>query len=508
IAYLWRATESGALVDWALCVALGLIGAFHLAGLVDARTPLLVADTHGVRVRLGGQWRGLPWDAVATVVVLPRRGLLRDGRLCFSPHSLSRALDGLDARGRRAAALNRTLHGAALAVPMGLTTRISVREEKSLVETLAWLARGRTELVVLPGRAAAPAEQTTVDTQASEDTVAFAAHPGAADSVGRRLVGGIGTVVSRAAKGRSHDLDASRPEPALDTDAETDPGADVGTDVWTLPGLRETNPGRRAEVTRQTPADAAPAVEGRALRRPGSVDLVIEALDTVRDPRVRPISQLGDPVAPLVIEEIGAEPARDPVIGPQLAAARTRVGLSVDELAERTRIRPHVIEAVEVDDFAPCGGDFYARGHLRTLARVLGQDPGPLLEKFDNRYASAPVNARRVFEAELATGTTGGMRRTVGGPQWGLLVGAVLVVALVWGLVRLFATPPQPPWSRWPRSATVRRSRSPPRITRCCHLRRCPSRSRPPGSARGWWSATARARSSTPRCSPPVGTPG
>ena len=40
----------------------------------------------------------------------------------------------------------------------------------------------------------------------------------------------------------------------------------------------------------------------------------------------------------------------------ELAAARTRLGLTVDQLADRTRIRPHVIEAVEVDvekDAAP-----------------------------------------------------------------------------------------------------------------------------------------------------------
>ena len=40
----------------------------------------------------------------------------------------------------------------------------------------------------------------------------------------------------------------------------------------------------------------------------------------------------------------------------------------------------------------------------------------PLLEIFDERYASAPVNARRVFEAELATGMTGSMRGTRAGP--------------------------------------------------------------------------------------------
>jgi cytoskeletal protein RodZ len=148
-------------------------------------------------------------------------------------------------------------------------------------------------------------------------------------------------------------------------------------------------------------------------------------------------------VEPLVIDSFVTEPAYDPVIGPELAAARTRVGLSVDELAERTRIRPHVIESIEVDDFAPCGGDFYARGHLRTLARVLGKDPAPLLAQFDERYATAPINARRVFEAELATGMTGSMRSTIGGPNWPLLIGVVLALVMTWGVVRLFATEPQ-----------------------------------------------------------------
>ena len=34
---------------------------------LDARTPLLVADSQGVRIRLGRTWRGLPWGALATV---------------------------------------------------------------------------------------------------------------------------------------------------------------------------------------------------------------------------------------------------------------------------------------------------------------------------------------------------------------------------------------------------------------------------------------------------------
>ncbi len=123
------------------------------------------------------------------------------------------------------------------------------------------------------------------------------------------------------------------------------------------------------------------------------------------------------------------------MIGPQFAGARRRLGLTVDELAERTRIRPHVIEAIEVDDFSACGGDFYARGHLRTLARVLGVDVAPLLETYDERYADAPIDPRRVFEAELAG--AGSIRATRGGPNWSVLVAAVMALILCWSVARL-----------------------------------------------------------------------
>jgi cytoskeleton protein RodZ len=187
--------------------------------------------------------------------------------------------------------------------------------------------------------------------------------------------------------------------------------------------------------------DEIAEVAPRTTRTHGAVNSMREAMNPVgrSDSRVRAIAKLGDPVAPLVIDDYQPEPAYDPVIGPELAASRTRVGLTVDELAERTRIRPHVIESLEVDDFTPCGGDFYARGHIRTLARVLGKDPVPLLEIYEARYAHAPVNARKVFEAELATGMGGHMARPYGGPSWTGLVAAVLMLVLVWAAVRLFA---------------------------------------------------------------------
>ena len=137
------------------------------------------------------------------------------------------------------------------------------------------------------------------------------------------------------------------------------------------------------------------------------------------------------------------QPAPNAVIGPLVAAARNRARLSIDVLSERTRIRPHVLECIEVDDFEACGGDFYARGHLRTLARVFGLDPEQLLALYDTHYAKAEIEARQVFEAELATGIGGGVRAAYSGPRWSLLAACVLALASVWGVARVFNDTPQ-----------------------------------------------------------------
>ena len=180
---------------------------------------------------------------------------------------------------------------------------------------------------------------------------------------------------------------------------------------------RDLDAGRRVEVRRDPLPVVAPVVV--AAPEPGSADTTTMVID---DAAVR-------------------EGVADPVVGPPLATARRRIGLSVDQLAERTRIRPHVIEAIEVDDFAPCGGDFYARGHLRTLARVLGVEAAPLLEAYDEKYADAPIDPRSVFEAELATGS---IRGTKGGLNWSVLVAAVMAVVLVWSIARLVMDAPVP----------------------------------------------------------------
>ncbi|MEU6995020.1 helix-turn-helix domain-containing protein [Streptomyces sp. NPDC046465] len=90
-------------------------------------------------------------------------------------------------------------------------------------------------------------------------------------------------------------------------------------------------------------------------------------------------------------------------IGRVLRQARIDAGLTVDEISTSTRVRIPIVHAIEQDDFSRCGGDVYARGHIRTLARAVGVDPAPLLAQYDEGHGGrppAPTPAAPLFEAE------------------------------------------------------------------------------------------------------------
>jgi hypothetical protein len=86
-------------------------------------------------------------------------------------------------------------------------------------------------------------------------------------------------------------------------------------------------------------------------------------------------------------------------IGEDLAQARCRAGLSVTEVSRRTRIRETIIRGIEQDDYSACGGDFYARGHIRAIAKAVGADPGPLIGDYDAAHGAPSATAADLFPA-------------------------------------------------------------------------------------------------------------
>ncbi len=113
-------------------------------------------------------------------------------------------------------------------------------------------------------------------------------------------------------------------------------------------------------------------------------------------------------------------------IGATLAAARRRAGLTVSEVSHRTRVTEPIIRGIEQDDYTACGGDFYARGHIRAIARAVGEDPTPLIDEFDSTWRSAQeITAAEAFQPGLPLRTR--ERRRV---RWVVFL-AVLVLAVL-----------------------------------------------------------------------------
>ncbi|MFG3282346.1 helix-turn-helix domain-containing protein [Streptomyces sp. NPDC048111] len=113
-----------------------------------------------------------------------------------------------------------------------------------------------------------------------------------------------------------------------------------------------------------------------------------------------------------------------PSIGRVLQQARIAAGLTVDEVSSATRVRIPIVHAIEQDDFSRCGGDVYARGHIRTFAQAVGLDPNPLVDQYDADHGGrpAPTPAAPLFEAER-------IRPEARRPNWtAAMVAAIVVV--------------------------------------------------------------------------------
>jgi cytoskeletal protein RodZ len=120
-------------------------------------------------------------------------------------------------------------------------------------------------------------------------------------------------------------------------------------------------------------------------------------------------------------------------IGETLADARRQAGLTITQVSRETRIRESIIRDIEQDDFSACGGDFYARGHIRSIAGVVGTDPVPLISEYDAEHG--PPGAMRAADVfEPSTPIKIRERRS---PSLGLIVGLVLLAIIGFGAYRL-----------------------------------------------------------------------
>ena len=71
-------------------------------------------------------------------------------------------------------------------------------------------------------------------------------------------------------------------------------------------------------------------------------------------------------------------------LGSMISKARLDARLSIEDLSASTNIRPQLLRDIESNNFLTCGGDTYARGHIRNIAQRLGVDPQIFLTVFED----------------------------------------------------------------------------------------------------------------------------
>jgi cytoskeletal protein RodZ len=119
-------------------------------------------------------------------------------------------------------------------------------------------------------------------------------------------------------------------------------------------------------------------------------------------------------------------------LGEFLQKAREDAGFSVDELAHIVNLRPGLIRSMESNDFLPCGGDTYARGHIRNISQIVGSNAKELLAIYD---ADHSVDSRSIH-SQLVDNNAAAIRGENRKMSWKVLVGASLSVVVLIGIAQ------------------------------------------------------------------------
>lgn len=119
--------------------------------------------------------------------------------------------------------------------------------------------------------------------------------------------------------------------------------------------------------------------------------------------------------------------------GAKLRTARERKGVSLRQIATRTKISMAVLEALERNDIARLPGGIFSRAFVRSYAHEVGLDPETTIQEFLSQFPhdsvtaghprSHPVEDTEMFESD---------RRVASSLLWMLIISIPLAVAVLY----------------------------------------------------------------------------
>jgi cytoskeleton protein RodZ len=90
-------------------------------------------------------------------------------------------------------------------------------------------------------------------------------------------------------------------------------------------------------------------------------------------------------------------------LGALIVKTRTDARLSIEDLSKLTNIPVTLLRDMENNNFAKCGGETYARGHLRNIATKVGIDERIFLDLFESEVTAPAKPIRELLNENNVT---------------------------------------------------------------------------------------------------------
>jgi cytoskeletal protein RodZ len=115
-------------------------------------------------------------------------------------------------------------------------------------------------------------------------------------------------------------------------------------------------------------------------------------------------------------------------IGAELRAAREAKGLSIRTVAERTRVQPRMLAAIELNNVAAIPPRPFGRGFVRAFAKEVDLDPDRIVTSYFSQFPSTPIPNPPVPKRHIESAD----EITRPPSQWtGLITAAAILIAVV-----------------------------------------------------------------------------
>ena len=123
-------------------------------------------------------------------------------------------------------------------------------------------------------------------------------------------------------------------------------------------------------------------------------------------------------------------------LGSMISQARVDARLSIEDLSASTNIRTSLIREMEANNFSNCGGETYARGHIRNIAQRLGVDPQLFLSAFEAEHMQADRSMQDMLVETNAMKQPEESRKV----SWKTLSSISVVSLLIVGLIQIIVS--------------------------------------------------------------------